>query len=63
MSAGIKSMVEGVAMLHVVQVYDDEVAREGAGGLVLRSGLSARHREGEGADEKRSLHSTRASGK
>jgi hypothetical protein len=39
-SAGIKSMVEDVAMLDVVQVYDDKVAREGAGDVVLGDTLS-----------------------
>jgi hypothetical protein len=49
-------MTEDVAVLHVVQVDDDEVAREGAGDLVLRSAVSARSRQDEGADEDGGFH-------
>jgi hypothetical protein len=43
-SPGVEDVTENVAMLRVVQVDDDKVAREGAGSLVLRNAVSARRR-------------------
>jgi hypothetical protein len=40
LAAGIEGVVEDVAMPHVDEVDDDKVAREGAGGLALRDGMS-----------------------
>jgi hypothetical protein len=52
-SPGVEDVTEYVAMLHVVQVDDDKVAREGAGNLGLRNAMSAGSRQHETADENR----------
>jgi len=46
----VECVTENVAMLHVVEVDDDEVAREGAGSLGLRNAVSARSRQHKTAD-------------